>query len=138
MENTKADRLSKYASIAIPNPEKIDERVFVEFLPSKTTETKMTEVMPVEVAQEEDRPESSTSTETWMTPYLDYLKHGILPQDKKEAKSLMFRAANYTLIDDILYKRGFSFPYLRCLRTEEGKRVLEELHAGEYNNHIQA
>ena len=137
-ENTEADRLSKYASIAIPNPEKIDERVFVEFLPSKTIEVNITEVMLVEIAQEEDRPESSTSMETWMTPYLDYLKHRILPQDKKEAKSLMFRAANYTLIDDILYKRGFSFSYLCYLRTEEGKRVLEELHAGECSNHIQA
>ena len=73
-----------------------------------------------------------------MTPYLDYLKYGILPQDKKDAKSLMFRDANYTLINDVLYKRGFSFPYLRCLRAEEGKRVLEELYAGECSNHIQA
>ena len=137
-ENTEADRLSKYASIAIPNPEKIDERVFVEFLPSKTTDAKMTEVMPVEVAQEEDRPESSSSTETWMTPYLDYLKHGILSQDKKEAKSLMFRAANYTLINDVLYKRGFSSPYLRYLQAKEGKWVLEELHTSECSNHIQA
>ena len=110
----------------------------MEFLPLKTTETKMTEVMPVEVAQEENRPECSSSTETWMTPLLDYLKHRILPQDKKEAKSLMFRAANYTLIDDVLYKRSFYFPYLHCLRAEESKRVLEELHVGECSNHIQA
>ena len=73
-----------------------------------------------------------------MTPYLDYLKHGILPQDKKEAKSLMFRVANYTLIDNVLYKRGFSFLYQRCLRVEEGKRVFEELYAGECSNHIEA
>ena len=49
-ENTEADRLSKYASIAIPNPEKIDERVFVELLPLKTIETKTFDVMPVEIA----------------------------------------------------------------------------------------
>ena len=49
-----------------------------------------------------------------MTPYLDYLRNRILPQDKKEAKSLMYQVANYTLIDDVLYKRRFSFPYLRC------------------------
>ena len=50
----------------------------------------------------------------------------------------MFRAVNYTLIDDILYKRGFSFPYLHCLQTVEDIQVLEELHAGECSNHIQA
>ena len=92
--------------------------------------------MPVEAEPREDRPESSSSTENWMTPYLDYLRHEILPQDKKEANSLMFQAANYTMIDDVLYKRGFSFPYLCCLRPEEGNRVLKELYACEYSNHI--
>ena len=63
-----------------------------------------------------DMPEASSSVSgDWMTPFLDYLRDGVLPTDKKEAKSLMFRAANYTLIDGVLYKRGFSFPYLRCL-----------------------
>ena len=50
MENTEVDWLSKYTSIAIPNPEKINERVFMEFLPLKTTDEKITKVMPVEVA----------------------------------------------------------------------------------------
>ena len=81
---------------------------------------KVTEVMPIKIAPQGDRPESLSLKETWMTPYLDYLRYEILSKDKKEAKSLMFQAANYTLIDDILYKRGFSFPYLHCLRAEEG------------------
>ena len=73
-----------------------------------------------------------------MDPILKYLKEGVLPEDKKEAKSLMFRAANYTIINDMLYKRGFTFPYLRCLVPEEGTRVLEELHEGECSNHIKS
>ena len=35
-------------------------------------------------------------------------------------------------------KRGFSFPYLRCLQLEEGIWVLKELHVEEYSNDIQA
>ena len=111
---------------------------FCEYLPLKSTELKVTEVLPVDTTPQGDMPESSSSEEIWMTLYLDYLKHEILPQRKKEAKSLMYHATNYTLINDILYKQGFSFPYLRCLRPNEGIRVLEELHAGEYSNHIQA
>ena len=57
-ENIEVDRLSKYASIAIPNPDNVDERVFVEFLPSKSTDVKLIEVMPVETALQEDRPEN--------------------------------------------------------------------------------
>ena len=73
-----------------------------------------------------------------MTPFLDYLKHGILPTYRKEAKSLMFRVANFILIDGVLYSRGFSFPYLQCLLPKKSIRVLENLHAGECSNHIQA
>ena len=138
-ENTEVDRLSKYASIAIPSPDSVDERVFVEYLPTKSTDVKVAEVLPVQTVPRVDMAESSSSvSEDWMTPFLDYLKDDVLPTDKKEAKSLMFGAANYTLIDGVLYKRGFSFPYLRCLRVGEGIRVLEELHAGECSNHIQA
>ena len=50
----------------------------------------------------------------------------------------MYRAVSYTPIDNVLYKRGFSFPYLHWLRPDEGIRVLEKLHAGECSNHIQA
>ena len=87
----------------------------MEFLHLKSTYVKLAKVMPVETAPQEDRPKSSSYVVNWMTLYLDYLRHGILPEDKKEAKSLMFRATNYTLIDDVLYKRGFSFSYLRYL-----------------------
>ena len=126
-ENAEVDRLSKYVSIAIPSPDNVDERVFVEYLPTKSTDVKVTEVLPIQNVPGVDMPETSSLVlGDWMTPFLDYLKDGVLPTDKKEAKSLMFRAANYTLIDDVLYKRGFSFPYLRCLRVDEGIRVLEE------------
>ena len=61
--NSEADRLSKYASIAILNPDNVDEKVFVEFLPLKSTDMKMAEVMPVETASQEDRPDSPSSIE---------------------------------------------------------------------------
>ena len=61
-----------------------------------------------------------------MDPILNYLKDGTLSADKKKARSLMCRAANYTLINGLLYKRGFTFPYLRYLKPEEATQVLEE------------
>ena len=108
-ENSEVDWL------AIPNPEKFKDRIFMEFLPTKSTDLKVDEILPIETIPQNDAPESSsaqTDQFNWMTPFLDYLNHGILPADRKEAKSLMFRAANFILIDRVLYKRGFSFPYL--------------------------
>ena len=82
----------KYASIAIPNLKKFEEQILVEFLPIKSTDLKMIEVLPVQTVPYEEILESfavQVSWDNWMTPFLDYLKHGILPTDKKEAKSLI-------------------------------------------------
>ena len=40
-ENSETDRLAKYATVAIPNPEKFEDRIFVEFLPTKSTDRKL-------------------------------------------------------------------------------------------------
>ena len=44
----------------------------------------------------------------WMTPIISYLKDGRLPEEKDEARKLRVRSARYVLMDDVLYKRGFS------------------------------
>ena len=49
--------------------------------------------------------------ENWMTPIVLYLKDERLPEDKDEAKKLRIRVAKYVIIDEVLYKRGFSQPY---------------------------
>ena len=95
----------------------------MEFLPIKSTDLKTIEILPVEAVLQGEVPESSSAQigwDSWMTSFLDYLKHGILLSERKEAKSQMYKAANYILIDGVLYKRGFLFPYLRCLLPEEG------------------
>ena len=73
-----------------------------------------------------------------MDPILIYLRDGVLPEDKKDARRILYQATNYTVVDGTLYKQGLSFPLLRCLCPEEGKKVLEELYAEVYNNHIRS
>ena len=46
--------------------------------------------------------------ENWMTPIVLYLKDEWLLEDKDEAKKLRIRAPKYVIIDEVLYKRGFS------------------------------
>ena len=43
-----------------------------------------------------------------MTPIVIYPKDGRLPEDKDEARKLRIRVAKYVLIDEVLYKQGFS------------------------------
>ncbi|XP_075658787.1 uncharacterized protein LOC142628613 [Castanea sativa] len=58
----------------------------------------------------------------WMTPIVRYLKKGWLPEDKIEARKIQ--------IDDVLYRRGYSLPYLRCTNSKEEDYVLRVIHEG--------
>ena len=74
----------------------------------------------------------------WMTPIICYLKEGWLPEDKVEARKIQIRATRFVIIDDVLFKRGYSLPYLRCANSEEAHYVLREIHEGVYGNHTGA
>ena len=70
-----------------------------------------------------------------MTLIILYLKDGKLLEGKDSARKLKVRAARYVLLDEVLYKRGFSQPYLRYLAPEEANYVLREVHERACGNH---
>ena len=73
--------------------------------------------------------------ENWMTPIVSYLKDEKLPKRKDKARKLKVKSDRYILIDEMLYKRGFSQPYLRCLAPDEANYLLREVHEGACGNH---
>ena len=73
-----------------------------------------------------------------MTLVVQYLKDGVLPEDKKKARLLRLKAARYTLYNDQLFKRGFSTPLLKCVNLEQGNHILQEIHEGICGNHAGA
>uniref|UniRef100_A0A7N2MBY2 Uncharacterized protein n=1 Tax=Quercus lobata TaxID=97700 RepID=A0A7N2MBY2_QUELO len=75
------------------------------------------------------------SKSTWTTPIVSYLKNEVLLDGKEAARKLKVQAARFILIKDILYKRSFSCPYLRCLGAEEADYVMREVHEGICENH---
>ena len=70
-----------------------------------------------------------------MTPIVSFLQDGRLPQDAEEAKRIKKRAARFTILNDTLYKRGFSMPYLKCVDEDKAKYILEEIHEGVCGDH---
>ncbi|XP_030928927.1 uncharacterized protein LOC115955035 [Quercus lobata] len=114
-ENVEADTIAKEAS-ADESLEKSDE---VQYMPSIDAQ---------EVQQVDNR-------ENWMTPIISYLKDGRLPEEKDEARKVRVRSARYVLMNGVLYKRGFSQPYLRCLAPDDANYVLREVHEGACGNH---
>ena len=68
--------------------------------------------------------------EDWTVPLKEYLQSGTLPDGKDAARRLKVWASRFVLIRDVLYKRGFSRPYLRCLSHDEAEYVMKEVHEG--------
>ena len=50
--------------------------------------------------------------DSWMTPITKYLEEGTLLADPVEARKLKVKSIRFVLIQGMLYKRGFSLPYL--------------------------
>ncbi|GJT56388.1 reverse transcriptase domain-containing protein [Tanacetum coccineum] len=72
----------------------------------------------VEVLKEKSIQEEEVATvveeegPTWMTPIIEYLKDGTLPDNRKEASKLRIKARQYELLEGVLYKRSFLKPWL--------------------------
>ena len=78
------------------------------------------------------------SESNWPTPLVSYLKNGILPNGREATRKLKVQAAWFILMKDVLYKRGFSRLYLRCLGPEEADNVMREVHEGICGNHLRS
>ena len=72
-----------------------------------------------------------------MTLIVLYLKQGQLPEDNAEARKIQIKVACFIIIDDELYRQGYSLPYLRCANSEEANYVLREINKGVYENHTE-
>ncbi|GFY92947.1 hypothetical protein Acr_08g0013430 [Actinidia rufa] len=109
-DNKKADALANLASTF----EFISDRCIpLEFL------THPSIGVANQILQTEENP-------TWLDEIIDYLRKGILPKDKLQARRLQYRSARFCIFEGRLYKRSFSGPLLRCLRPEEAKYVYEK------------
>ena len=117
-ENVEVDALAKEASA----DGSVDEFNEVQYMPS----IDLPEIQHIE------------AKESWMTLIVTYLKDGRLPEERDEVRKLRIRSAKYILIDEVLYKRGFSQPYLRCLAPDKANYVLREIHERACGNHSRA
>ena len=71
----------------------------------------------------------------WTEPYLAYLLRGELPEQEVIACQVVRRAKAYTVIDGELYKRSTTGMFQQCVSPEEGQKILQEIHSGDYGHH---
>ena len=70
-----------------------------------------------------------------MTLIVSYLRNGTLLEDRNISCRLKVRCSCFVIMGDVLYKRGFSHPYLRYLILEEADYVMKEVHEGICGNY---
>ncbi|XP_075654519.1 uncharacterized protein LOC142624692 [Castanea sativa] len=117
-ENEQADRLAKTASA--------ESMITLDKVLSFIQPSPLIDVVNIQEIGSENN---------WTTPLISYLKDGTLPDGKEAARKLKVQSARFVVMKDVLYKRGFSRPYLRCLGPKEADYVMREVHEGIYGNH---
>ncbi|XP_063938093.1 uncharacterized protein LOC135147954 [Daucus carota subsp. sativus] len=118
-ENTKADALSQFES---SDDEICSGSVYYQVMRTPSIDAKL--VAPIDTGA------------TWMDEIKLYLENGHLPTNADEARKLQVRALKYVLIEGILYRKSFVIPYLRCLRPDEAREALREVHEGVCGQHL--
>ncbi|XP_074378185.1 uncharacterized protein LOC141719712 [Apium graveolens] len=118
-ENAKVDALSKFTSSEI---EKSSGSMYFRILKIWSIDVKL--VFPI------------WSGASWIDSIKAHNQTGWLLNDATKARKLVVRALRYSLIDGILYKMSYVVLYLRCLRPDEARLALEEVHEGICGQHL--
>nr|XP_043619358.1 uncharacterized protein LOC122591197 [Erigeron canadensis] len=114
-QNKKVDALSKLASLTF---EHLGKKVLIEVLKERSIYEKRVH----DLVKEEGK--------NWMTPIIEYLVSGILPEDESEARKIRIKAPQYKLMEGNLYKKAFLTPWLRCVGPKQAETKFFEIHEG--------
>ncbi|XP_072081901.1 uncharacterized protein [Arachis hypogaea] len=117
--NGRADILSKLASTQ-PNESSLYQSTLLK--PS----IELTEILSV------------TQDTDWRTPYISYLRTGVVPDNIQNPRHFRRQASSFTIYDNCLYRQGFARPLLKCLNMSEANITLSEAHEGICGAHLGA
>ncbi|XP_075483547.1 uncharacterized protein LOC142523698 [Primulina tabacum] len=74
--------------------------------------------------------------DSWMTPLIKFMVNNELPEDRTQAQKTKRQAPRFVLLNNMLYRRSFQGPLLKCLSEKEVDYVLREIHEGCCAEHL--
>jgi hypothetical protein len=132
--NKAVDVLAKAASSRSPVPHGVfasdQHQPSVQEEGEKPPEEPGPEVMAID-----EPPEVNLEDPDWQFPILEWLVEGKLPSDQTEAQRIARQAKAFVLIDGELYKRGAAGILMRCIPGDQGRELLQGIHAGTCGHH---
>ena len=73
----------------------------------------------------------------WREPFIKYLTTADVSVDNIERKCLTLSSNHYVLVEGKLYHKNTKGElFQKCVSVEEGEKILKEIHAGTYGNHV--
>nr|GEV02697.1 reverse transcriptase domain-containing protein [Tanacetum cinerariifolium] len=96
-ENRKADTLSKLVAVQC---EGLTKGVLVQEIKERSVDTVEVNAIIKE------------ATRTWLTPVQEYTEKKILPEDATEARTILEKARNYTVVEGVIYRKSYLGPLL--------------------------
>ena len=96
------------------------------------------EHLAASIIQEAEDVHQVDLTPSRMDHFVRYLTDGTMSDNPPEGRWFKWRASQFVLVNEQLYKWSFSLPLLKCLRSDESDYVLWEIHEGICGNHLGA
>jgi hypothetical protein len=132
--NKAVDVLAKAASSCSPVPHGVfasdQHQPFVREGGGKPPKEPGLEVMAID-----ETPKVNLEDPDWSFPILKWLVKGKLPSDQTEGRRIARRAKAFVLINGKLYKRRAADILMRCYPGDQGRELLQEIHAGTCGHH---
>ncbi|GKA59708.1 reverse transcriptase domain-containing protein, partial [Tanacetum coccineum] len=119
-KNKKADALSKITSTSFAH---LSKQVLVKELKDKS----INELEVLAVVEEEGN--------TWMALIYEYLTEETLSAEVNKARAVRRKSQQFAVINEVLYKKSFLRPWLRCVGPLQANYVLRETHEGSSSMH---
>ncbi|XP_073286801.1 uncharacterized protein [Primulina huaijiensis] len=78
----------------------------------------------------------SVQEDSWMTLLIKYIADGELPEDRAWATKIKRQEPRFVFFNNVLYRRSYQGPLLKCLSENEVEYVLQEIHEGCCGEHL--
>ncbi|XP_020236690.1 uncharacterized protein LOC109816200 [Cajanus cajan] len=119
-DKTRADQLARLAATKKSGQLRT---IIQQEIDHPSVETEVVASIDVDHTDQSDPPD-------WRVEIKAFITNGVTPADPTEAKQLRTQASRYVVIADLLYRRGFSTPLLKCLDPTEVDYLMREVHEG--------
>ncbi|XP_073294499.1 uncharacterized protein [Primulina huaijiensis] len=134
--NARAASLIDWSIKQIPPEENAEADTLAKFPASMSDISTREVICSTQLVLSIDEEEPLVQNNSWMTPIVEYIMNEKLPEDRVQPAKIKKQAPRFVLLNNVLYRRSYKGPLLKCLSDGEIEYVLREIHEGCCGEHL--